>query len=830
MHVANLLPGLAADLRYAARQFRLNPGFAAVAILSLALGIGANTAIFQLINAISMRSLPVREPWRLSAVDTVPDFFAAGWMSGRTTALTYAQYQKILERQQAFDGVLAFNATRFNLSVSGQARHAEGLFVSSNFFDLLGVTPVLGRGLAPQPDDRPCSEPGVVLNYAFWRSEFGGDPSVVGRTLPLDGRRFRIAGVTPPEFFGLEPARRFDVAVPLCADALFDEKGIGRIPNKSAWFISLVGRLRPGWTVEQASRHMQALSPGVFAATVPEDFPPDAEKQYRKNRLKAVSAAAGISDLRRQYATPLWLLLSLTALVLLIACANLANLLLARATVREREMAVRQAVGASRGRLIRQLMVESLLLAAAGAALGASLAQSASQILIAFLSTSGQRLLLDSAFDWHVFAFVSGVALITCLIFGMTPAFHATRASPAGAMRGARGSMVSEDKSSLRRGLVVAQIAVCVVLLVSAILFGRSLQKLVSSETGIQTQGIVLATVTPGGPDVGPQRRSAAFERILESSRTLPGVEGVSTVSISPFSGSGWNQMAITEGERRQLSWFNRVGPGYFRTMKTPLLAGREFSPQDRKGSPAVAIVNEEFARIFFSGANPVGRTFRIEGKPDEVFRIVGQVRNTKYSSLREKTRSIAYLARDQETEVPAGLTFAIRATGPPGPVLNGFRQLTTAQPEMLVEFRILDVQVQQSVQRERMMASLTGGFGVLAALLSMLGLYGVMSYTVERRRSEISIRMAIGAAWQEVTGMVLRETARLVMIGLALGAGLSLMTTRYAGSLLFGLQPNDPAALAAACALLACTAMLAAWMPARRAARLDPATALRQE
>ena len=401
MDVAGWLESWGRDLRHGARQLRLNPGFTAVAVLSLALGIGANAAIFQLINALRLRSLPVHEPWQLVTVESAPEFFVSGWYSARHRASTAAQFEEIRKQQQAFSGLFAFGTERFNLSQSGEARYADGLYVTGNFLDVLGVTPNIGHGRVVADGDTACSSAGVLLNHSFWMREFGGDPAVVGREMYVHGRMFPIAGVTPPEFFGIEPGRRFDVALPTCADALLAKDGKGRLALRHAWWLTPVGRLKPGWTVERASAHLRDVSPAVFRETVPSGYRPDAVEKYLKNRFRVISASAGLSSLRKEYENPLWILLAVTGLVMLIACENLANLLLARASAREREIGVRQALGASRGRLIAQLLSESLLLAALGALLGAALAQAISRGLVAFLSTGQEELQLPLAVDWH---------------------------------------------------------------------------------------------------------------------------------------------------------------------------------------------------------------------------------------------------------------------------------------------------------------------------------------------------------------------------------------------------------------------------------------------
>lgn len=838
MNIAGTIEAFVANLKYGLRQLRLSPGFTAVAVLSLALGIGANSAIFQLIDAIRLRSLPVREPSELVMVDEVPGFVTSGWYSARSRAFTWAQIQEIRRRQQAFTELLVFGTQRFNLSRGGESRFAEGLYVSANYFNLLGVTPILGTTAAGE-DRSDCAEAGAVLSYAFWQREYGGSVSAIGRTISLEGHMFPIIGVTPREFFGVEPGYRFDVAVPLCADTMMragQNGDKGRMEIKHAWWLTAIGRLKPGWTLDRASANLRDISPMVFSETVPPSYRAETEKKYKLNKLKGTDASAGVSHLRRQYENPLWILLATTALVLLIACANLANLLLARASTREREIGIRQALGASRIRLIGQLLSESMLLAFFGALLGAVLAEVLSRSLVAFLD-DGRNTLIIAGADWRVFTFTAALAVVTCLLFGLAPAIRASRTVPANAMRGGRGSAAGAERNGLRRALVVSQVALSLMLLVGALLFGRTLRNLVAVDNGMNTSGVLVASVDTRLPNLQPERRRMVYEQIQERIEAQPGVVSVGMIWLSPFSGSGWNQGVTPEGKdaaAKKDVWMNRVGPGYFRTMETQLIAGRDFGRTDDLSAPRVAIVNETFAKTMFDGSNPVGRTFRVEesaDKPDSVYQIVGLVKNTKYHGLREEFRPIAFFPLNQDEKIPGDISFMVRSHGPASQAISAVRQqMSEVNRELLVEFRMLDVQIQRSILRERLMANLSGGFGLLAGLLSALGLYGVMSYMVARRRSEIGVRMAMGAGWADILGLVFKEAGKLVMFGIALGLAGSHALSRYAESLLFGLKPNDAVTLVVACSLLLATAVAATLLPARRAVALDPAIALREE
>ena len=526
------------DLRFGLRQLRLNPTFTIVSVLSLALGTGANTAIFQLIDAVRLRMLPVENPQQLAYIDFAKGSMRSGWYSTRSARFTYALWEQIHARPEAFSGTMAWSATRFNLAQGGEARYAEGLYVSSDFFSLLGIPTILGRTFTAQDDLPACSSPGAVISYAFWQREFGADPGVLGRGVRLEGRSFTILGVTPPAFFGVEVGNRYDVALPICADPLFAEDAKGRIPKRGAWWLSAMGRLKPGWTIERANTRLRTLSPSIMEATLPPAYRPDDAKRYLANKLEVTPGAAGVSRLRRDYENPLWMLLATTGLVLLIACANLANLLLARASVREREIAIRRAIGASRGRLIAQLLSESMLLALFGAALGALLAQGLSRALVAFLTTRGNSLFVGLQLDLRVFSFMVGVSILTCLLFGLAPALRATSIAPAAAMRsGGRGLTSGRERFGLRRALVVAQISLSLVLLVGALLFVRSLQKLLDIQPGFRPDGIVGVNLDLRQAHYSKARLPEVYREILDRLRMRTGAVSAAQVNWTPVSG-----------------------------------------------------------------------------------------------------------------------------------------------------------------------------------------------------------------------------------------------------------------------------------------------------
>jgi putative ABC transport system permease protein len=825
------------DLRFGLRQLRLNPTFTIVSVLSLALGIGANTAIFQLIDAVRLRTLPVEDPQGLAYIDFAKGSMRSGWFSTRSARFTYAQWEQIQSRLEPFSGVIAWSSTQFNLASGGEARYADGLYVSGDFFSLLGVPALMGRTFTAQDDLPGCGSPGAVISYAFWQRELGGDPGAPGRSVRLDGRPFTILGVTSPGFFGVEVGNRYDVALPVCADPLFAEDGKGRIPKRGAWWLSVMGRLKPGWTIERANAHVRTLSAGIMEATLPPNYRPDDAKRYLANKLAVTPGGTGVSRLRRDYENPLWMLLATTGLVLLIACANLANLLLARASVREREIAVRQAIGASRGRLIAQMLSESMLLALFGTALGALLAQGISRALVAFLTTKGNFVFVGLGLDLRVLGFMAGIALLTCLLFGLAPAVRATNISPASAMRsGGRGLTTGRERFSLRRALVVAQISLSLVLLVGAFLFVRSLQKLLDIHPGFRPEGIVSVRVDLRPAHYAKTCLPEIYREMLERLRARTGAASAAQVGWTPVSGAGWDENVWADGSSaaHQDCMFNRAGPGYFKTMETSILAGRDFDERDTLGAPKVGIVNEAFVKLIFGGENPVGRSFRVQGpagKPDPLYQVVGVVRNTKYYELREDFKPIGFYPMTQDDDPGAGATFVLRTSAP---VAGTLRAATAAvsevHPGIGIQFSVLTTQLKESLMRDRLMAALAGAFGLLAGMLAVLGLYGVIAYMVARRRNEIGVRIALGAGRGSVIRLVLMEAALLLGIGLAVGVGLALWAGRAATAMLYGLKPYDPITLGGAIALLATVALVASYGPAHRASRLEPMDALREE
>jgi putative ABC transport system permease protein len=824
------------DLRYGIRQLRLSPGFALVGILSLALGIGANTAIFQLIDGIRLRTIPAKDPGQLATVRIADRTWASGSFYSEYSDLTYPMWQQIRQRQQAFSPIAVWGPRDFNLATGGEVHYASGLWVSGDFFNVLGIQPYMGRLISPADDTPGCGAAGVDISFSFWQRQYGGEASAVGKQLTLDGTPFVIIGVTPPGFRGVSVGNSYDIAAPVCAEPVVDGED-ARLTVRRDWWLASIGRLKPGWTVTQATAQLKVISYAVMQETIPPQYVAEGVKHYLSYQLAAYPAATGFSGLRKQSETPLWLLMGISALVLLIACANIANLMLARASARDREIAVRLALGASRGRLIRQLLSESLLLALAGTVCGAFLAWTLSQWLISFLSTANNPLFVDLSLDWRVLGFMAALAFLTTILFGLMPALRATRTAPVEALKsGGRGMTVSREKLGLRRALVISQVALSLVLLVGALLFVRSLRNLLGLDPGFQQNGILIANLDFTRLKI-PEAQRWQFDRnVLDRLRAVPGIESVTGAMTTPLSGSMSNDTVLGDTPDKKLSatMINNVSPDYFKTLQTPLLEGRDFGDNDTLTSPEVAVVNQAFVAKFLGGKEALGKTFRLEqpqGEEIPVFEVVGVVKNAVYRDMHEEFQPTAYFPLAQEKKPRSDVSVVVRSTEQLPAVINSVKTaVAEVNPEIDIDFRVFKTQVHDTLLQDELMATLSGFFGFLAALLAVIGLYGVISYMVAQRRNEIGVRMALGAQQQDVIRMVMREAAVLVAIGLAVGTVLGLLAAKGAASLLFGLKPRDPLTFVISIAALAAVASLAGFVPARRAAALDPWTALRDE
>lgn len=811
------------DLRFAIRGLIRTPGFTAVAVLTLALGIGANTAIFQLINAVALRPLPVRNPEELVEVRIVGGNQGFGVNPGRYSQLTLPVWHEIRAHQQALSGAFAWGTRELRVGERSDLRPAGGIVVSGEFFRVLGVQPWRGGLLDAADEALPCPASRAVVSYAYWQREMGGREIDRDTRLRVNLELVDVIGVTPPEFFGIAVGESFDIALPLCQQKEY---------YRNLFNIAVMGRLRPGWTIERASAHLNALSVGIFEVMAPTGYSPARIERFKSFRLAAYPASTGVSALRTQYDTSLHLLLAITALVLLIACANLANLMLARASARAREVAVRIALGASRMAIVRQFLAESCLLAAIGAVFAVGLAHILGRALLWALSTESGSPTLSLATDWYVLLFASLVAFITCVIFGLAPAARATRIQPAMAIRtGGRGMTSGHERQSLQRLMVTMQIAISLVMLVAALLFVRSFRNLMTFDPGIRQEGITVAIFRFGESRVAAERWVDFKRELLAEVKSTPGVMSAGTTTHVPLLGGSWEH-GVHVGANQGSAKFTWISPGYFDTLGIRLLQGRDFTLRDTQASARVAIVNQEFVRRMVVNANPIGQILRTNPEPNyptTSYEIVGVIPNTQYNDLRGETPPMVFAPDSQFPAQGPGTPMIIYSSVAPEVAITRVRQrIRQRYPEVLSEFSVFRTQIRSRLVRERLLAMLAGFFGVLAVLLTVVGLYGMLSYLVTQRRPEIGVRLALGAHWRHVVGMVMGEAGWLLIIGIVVGAVFSLLAGRTAATLLFGLKPNDPLTLAGACLLLAITAAAASFLPARRAARMDPAQVLR--
>jgi predicted permease len=813
------------DARYAMRGFAKSPGFTCVAILTLALGIGANTAVFQLLDAVRLRSLPIQAPQELAELRIAGGNHGFGVTDSPYAQFTVPMWQEVRRHHDPFSGVFAWRSTGMLVGKLSDAKRVNGIEVSGEFFNVLGVAPWQGRLIEPH-DEAGCELSRVVASYPYWKTQMGGQSITPSTTMMVEGRSVQVLGVTPPSFFGLSVGDRFDLAYPTCTPPN---------PRREMFIFNVMGRLKPGWTLDRASAYLGSLSPGIFENTAPTAYSAEAIQKFKSFRLAAYPAGSGVSTLRNAYDTSLQLLLAITGLVLLIACANLANLMLARASARQREMAIRIALGASRGRLLRQLLIESSLLAVSGAACGIALAQPLSQLLVSSLNTSQSSIQLTIATDWRVLLFAALVAALTAILFGTIPALRGSKADPISSLKsGARGVTGSRERFSVQRLMVVAQIAVSMVLLVGALLFVRSYLNLVTLDPGMRESGITIAYINFPGSKIKRENEAEFKRRLVEDVRNVAGIENAASTTNTPLGGGSWSHH-VHVGDKQGDSQFTYAGPTYFATMGVPLLTGRSFTDNDTNNAPLVLIVNQAFLRKYLGSAPPIGQTVHVMPEPqypERTYQIVGTIADTKYSNLRDDTPPMAFVPAAQlpVTAQGTGIGMMIASNTGPSALAGVQHAIEQKYPNAILQFFDFQQNIRDNLVGDRMMATLTGFFGVLAALLVAVGLYGVLSFFIAQRRNEIGIRIALGARRRQVIGLVMRDTAAMLLAGVVFGTILALLAGRAASAMLFGLKAYDPATLAFALVLLASIAALASWLPARKASRLDPVAALRFE
>lgn len=831
----NLIQILLADTRYALRILGRTPLGTAVALLSLALGIGANTAIFSLLDTVMLRLLPVRQPGELVQILRADPSRAGAAVSSFTNPL----WEQVRDHQEVFSGTFSWSARQFNLAQGGTVRYVNGIYASGGFFTTLGVGPAAGRLFSESDDQRGCP-PTAVLSYGFWLEHFGGEPSAVGSTLPLNNHTFQIIGVSAPGFYGVDVGSKFDVAVPVCAASVFDGKE-SRLDHRSWWWLNIIARIKPGLSREQLRARLAVLSPEVFAGAVPLDWDPAGQERFRRRTLVAVPAASGTSYMRKQFSQSLDILMAVVGLVLLIACANIASLMLARATARQKEFAVRKALGASRLRLIRQLLTECLLLSTAGALLGMLFARWGTRLLVRYISTANNKIFLDLSLDWRILSFTAAVAVFTGLLFGVLPAFRSTRVSLTSAMKGDNQAAGSERRGRLRSGkwIVASQVAFSLVLLVASGLFLHSFLKLATLDLGFDRRDVLLVNANLKSAEIPPLRQNAVFDDIESRLAAIPGVVAVGRSVRTPVSNFEWNQSVQVDSPDAPkgddaLVYFNFVSAGYFPALRTPLLEGRNFNRGDSESTAPVVIVNQTFARKFFPHSRALGQSLRREdspGKKAPAIQIVGIVRDSKYESLREETCSQAFFPASQIPHAADGEIFELRAERPPSALLSSVQDAVRQVDKAIsLDFHSLAAQVDDSLVQDRLLATLSTFFGSLALLLAMIGLYGALSYLVTVRRREFGVRMALGARPGSILSLVMKDVAVVLGSGVTAGALTSLLIVRFLQKMLFGLSRHDPITLVAAIGLLSAAAFLAGYMPARRAMHVDPMVALRYE
>jgi predicted permease len=835
-----VLSNLAQDLRYSLRALAASPGFTLVAVLSLALGIGANTAIFSLMNVIMLRMLPVDAPGQLV-------LFGDGRAAGSDDSLPNDSarlfsspfYRDFSQKNQAFSGVTAIDSIEFRthgtLAGAGQEMLYASL-VSGTYFSVLGVNPDRGRMINEADDQTSGSGAVAVASYSWWQRH-GSDPATIGKTIHIDDTDYTIVGVAPQRFFGVTVGESPDLWIPLSMEK---EISPGWNGFDKKWFQSLylVARLKPGVTVNQATANTnllfkQYIRSEYLAASPSQKDLADVEHAH----IELTSASRGLSRLRRQFSLPLEILTSIAGLVLLIACANLASLFLARGTARSREFAMRMAIGATRSRIIRQLLTESFLLALAGAVLGVASAWKASHLLLTMASHGSEVAAMNVSPDLRVLSFTLALTLFTALLFGMAPAIRATRLDLNSSLKQGRATAPPASRFSLSRALIVTQIALSLVLLASASLFLRSLVNLTKVDTGFNKQNVLTFSLDEYSANLPLDARLVTLQKQIEARvQSLPGVNAAS-FSMFTFNQGMWSDDLTIQGNPRtpantQDVLYNVVGDGFFSTMSLPILAGRGFDQRDRIDSPQVAVINQTMAQMFFPNSSPIGHHFGFGDDPSHSgdIEIIGVVKNAKYHALDESPETAAYFPYSQRVQYFGN--FSVRYSGDAGQIVPSVRRaIAEVNPNVLVgPISSLSEQVEDSTANQRLIARLSAFFGLLAAFLVCIGIYGLLSYAVARRTSEIGVRMALGAQRANVLWLILREILLLVVIGIAIGAPIALAGNRLVVKLLYGLTPADPLSLAAAIAMLSVIALVASYLPARRASLVEPTVALRCE
>jgi predicted permease len=828
-----------ADLRLALRGLRRSPLFSVVAILSLALGIGANTAIFTLIDQIVLRKLPVKEP------DQLVMLFQRGAHNGSNMGgrmHSYPLYQDLQTRAEPLAEVLCRRLVPASVSIENRTERVLAEMVSGNYFSMLGVPAALGRVFNSREDDQKYGgHPVVVLSYDYWNTRFAQDPGVLGKKILVNDSPMEIIGVSAKGFAGLDPAQSPQIRVPvLMKEAMVPDWGWVHMDDRRTRWVQVFGRLKPGYNVVSAQAPLQGLFTQIrtYEMTLPaaKEWSKYSREQFMKGQLIVEPAAIGYSGLRNDFSTPLMVLMCMVGLVLLIACANVANLLIARGFMRQKEIAVRLSLGASRGRLIRQLLVESLLLSFIGGVVGLALAVILTRGLLALVPSEGQPLLVSPNPDGRILAFTMVLTFATGIIFGLLPALRASRPDPWTTLKDTVGSIAGTGGSLfLRKGLVAAQVALSFLLLFGAGLFVKSLQNLKGTDTGVALDNLVTFQLSPALSGYS-ETRAVQFNRdLLERLRTAPGVKSAAMAAVPILSGNEWDSSTAVEGHtyadgEDQQAFMNALSPGYFETMKIPILEGRDFRQSDVAERATVAIVNRRFAEHFFPGKSALGKRLGRGGGNNAklTIEIIGVVADSLYEGPREGVRRQVFVPNWGRNSAAFYVRTSTGSASAFNVIRNEVKQLDGSMP--VYEMKTLEAQLDETLLTDRLIALLSAGFGLLATLLASIGLYGVMAFVVARRRKELGIRLALGAQARLVIWLVMREVLLLLAIGLAVGVPAGLALGRYVAAQLYGIDAKDPWMAGSTVLLLVLVSAAAGLIPAHRASRIDPILALRCE
>jgi predicted permease len=829
------------DTRYGLRMLIKSPGFTVIAILTLALGIGVNTAIFSLLNQVLLSRLPVRQPEQLVIVSSPGS--KQGHVSSDTSdgaeSFSYPMYKDLRDHNEIMEGFIARFSTSLSITFQGQTERTSGELVSGNYFEVLGVNPAIGRTFTSEDDITPGGHPVAVLNHGFWARRFASDPSILNQTMVINGQVMTIVGVAQAGFGGVQVGQTPDIFIPMTMKAQMTPNWDGLSDRRDYW-LNVLGRIKPGSTREQAQAGLQPLYRSLLEseASLQGGISPQTLEQFLSRPLVLEDGSQGRQIIQRDTFRPLSTLMGMVVLVLLITCANLASLLITRGVSRQKEIAIRQALGASRWRLIRQLLVESLVLSLAGGLLGMLVAAWALAGLLQWVPQDDWLSSISTELDQRMLIFNFSLSVLTGIFFGLIPALKSTRTKLSSTLKDqGRNASAGIAHAGLRKGLVVAEIALTMILLIAAGLFARSLYNLRNLDVGMRTDSLITFSIAPELSGYNSARSKELYGQLQESISSLPGVEAVSAAEIRVFADSSTGSNITVEGytptEDEDMHAFrNHIAPDYFATLGIPLIAGREFTRADTAQSQKVSIVSESFARRYFGENNVIGRRMKFgAGNSPLDIEIVGVVKDSKHGGVREEANPFVYIPYTQRRSV-GEMTFYVRTSQKPETVASSLRQEVARYDSSLPVFslRTLKEQIDQSIFGDRLLAMLSSAFGLLAASLAVIGIYGVMSYNVTQRTQEIGIRMALGAQTGNVLRMVVAQGMKLVILGVSIGLVAAFAMTRLMSSLLFGVETSDWMTFGVVAAMLTFIAFVACYLPALRATKVDPMVALRYE